>query len=315
LFNPGEIEMLDGPQRVMDWSYNARIQNVWKMIHNRYIYDPRYLNPDDVENPDAGDGIALQADAMTAIDAGVDPRRFFAQLEVRDFTSPHAELGGLMFDMMQRMSAASDPAMGAPTREQKTLGEVQSILASGSQRTGIVAKMLDEMAVKPTVIREIANRQQFTTLEQYYRIGGDMLKQNDVQRALIRRQDLYGNFDYTPITGTMPADPARMAELWRSILDTVARAPQLFLTPMGPTGRVLDVREVFNESIRHSGIKDFDRFWQDTIQPMGPPQVVPDAATAAMQPLGPGPQGIVPPLGPEAAAPPPAPGVGATPAG
>lgn len=308
LFNPGEIEMLDGPQRFLDWGFNSRIQNVFKRLHNRYLFDPRYIDADAIENPEGADGIPLTTEGMQAVDAGIGLDRFYKMLEVADFTGPVSELGSTLFDMMQRMSAASDPSMGAPTREQKTLGEVQSILAAGSQRTGITAKILDEMAVKPTVLREIANRQQFTSIDQWVRLTGTLLQQDGVSRVLVKKQDLYGNFDYRPITGTMPADPARMAELWMSILGQITAAPQFFMAPT-PDGKTLDVREIFNEAVRHAGIKDFARFWK----PMEAPGIVSDATAAGLppapgQPMGP--QGIVPPPGPDTGPPPAVPGTG-----
>ncbi|HWO69602.1 MAG TPA: hypothetical protein VNP94_02455, partial [Actinomycetota bacterium] len=141
-------------------------------------------------------------------------------------------------------------------------------------RLGIVARLLDAQAIRPLAERAVANRQQFTTLEQYVRIAGNLVRElGGLTQFLVRPSDLAGHFDYVPHSGVLPPDPARFAQTWAQLLEGAAKIPQL-LQP-GPDGKVLDVRAVFNEAARALGIKDLATFYT-----AAPPTVLPDEALA-----------------------------------
>jgi hypothetical protein len=306
--NPGMIENLAGLQRVIDWSFNSRRANIMKALNNAGLYLPSLVEEDDILNPGPGLNVRLSMEGERLVKAGlISPDAIFRQFQVSDVTGPHGELMNLAFDFMQRTSAANDPSQGAQTTEKRTLGEVQTMMTASSQRLAITMQMLDTMAISALARRAIANRQQFTSLTQFYRIVGDMARQDGQPvRAPIGANDIQGGFDYVGHSGAMPSDPARDAQTWLMIWQTIVSAPQIFLTPSPADGTIMDPRKVFNEVARRAGVRNIEQFYTQPpmMPPMGlgqlppgfaPPTVLPDAqvqagaASGQMVPLG-GPQ-------------------------
>jgi hypothetical protein len=273
VLNPGMVEEMDGLQRTIDWLYNSRIANIRRAINNSIIWSPSLFEEQDMTHPNPAGAIRLTQKGEELLLAGALPiGGMWQQLLIQDLTGSHAQMSGQLFDMAQRMSAASDPALGQPTDEKRTLGEVQSILASASQRNRIIAQLIDAQAIKPLADRAIANRQQFTSLEQYFRVVGDLAKMEEtrgLERLLLNRSQIQGNFDYVPNSGILPADPARQAELWIRMLEIASGIPAV--SEPGPDGKMLDLRQVFNEAVRAAGIKNVDSFYVQA-----PPQIMPD---------------------------------------
>lgn len=194
--------------------------------------------------------------------------QFIHQLPVQDVTSPHLMAVNEMFQLAQRMSAANDPQMGMPTPDRRTLGEIQTITASSSQRISILAKMIDSMSLGRLAKRAIANRLQMTSIEQWYRIIGDDAKDIDYVKASM--QDLSGNYDYVPLSAIQPPDPIRMSRTWAQILETVSRlVPMLMQGPPPPDGMIPNVNAILKETIRTMGAKNVDDYYT-------PIQVQPD---------------------------------------
>lgn len=269
-FNPGTMERLDGLQRMINWMYNSHIENVMRTMNDRLVVARSLVELVDLINNEPGGIIRLTAEGEKAVLEGrlSSPGQAVSQLLVQDITSGNLRTGGELFEMAQRASGANDPAMGQPLDSKRTLGEVQSILAASNQRLSIKARLIEAGGIAKLARRAISNRQQFTELEQYFKIAGDLAKETGgVERLMINRGQLQGNFDYTAHTTMMPADPARDAAIWSTIYQTAASNPAL-LQP-GPDGKALDVREIFNEMVRRMGVRNIQDFYIDV-------RVVPD---------------------------------------
>jgi hypothetical protein len=234
----------------------------------------------------------------------MDPRNFAMQLNQADTTQKHVEMAQALFDLAMRMSGANDPAMGAPIPEKRTLGEVQSIMAASSQRLAIWARLLDIEALEPFVRRSISNRQQFTSQGQWVRITGDLAKMEEtrgMQRLLVDKFALQGDFDYVGNSGLLPSDPQKQADLYLKALEIAGGLPDV--VQPGFDGRRLSLREVFNEAFRAAGFRNIDQFYEAVPQPGmpgGPPQVMGDQAIAQQVSAGnmvPVEQAMLPPAG------------------
>jgi hypothetical protein len=228
----------------------------------------------DLLNPGPARHVRLSARAEQMLLEGrlTSPQQVVTQLAITDITGQHLRTPNALFDMAQRLAATSDPQMSTPTDDKRTLGEVQQVVASSSARLAVVARLLDSTALRPLARRAVANRQQFTRLEQYYRIAGDMARELGADRMMVQPQDLAGRFDYVAHSGVLPPDPANMAGVWTRLLEATLKAPQL-LAP-GPDGKALDLREVFNETARNAGVRHIEAFYRDV-------RVEQDAALAA----------------------------------
>lgn len=298
VFNPGPMELLDGLQRVINWLYNSRIENVKAILNNRLVVASTLVMLRDVVEMEPGGIIRLTPAGEQAVLEGrlPNPQAALGQLNVTDVTGANIQQADMLFQWAQRTFGASDPDMGQPLESKRTLGEIQSILASGNQRIAIRAQLIEANCIAEAARHAIANRQQFMSIEQFFRITGDLAKETQgIERLIIGRNDIQGNFDYLPHTTMAPMDPAREGQLWGMILEVIAK--NQILTAPGPDGKALDPREVFNEFARKSGARNIGEFYRQLApppgampppgppappgMPVGPPRVVPDAQFAA----------------------------------
>lgn len=263
--NQGMVENLDGLQRFMNWLLNSHVENARKHLNDAMIYAPGLIEEADLLNPGPTRHIRLSKKGEELVLQGrLTLAQVVQQITLVDVTSPHLRTLQVFMDMAQRMSGISDPQMSQTTDDKRTLGEVQQIIASSSQRLAMVARMIDAQAIHPLAKRAVANRQQFTELEQWFRISGDMAKEFDGAKQLqIRPPDLAGDFDYIPHSGIIPPDPERYAQVWIRLLEGAAKLPQV-IQP-GPDGKVLDLREIFNEAARAAGVKDIEHFYVSVV--------------------------------------------------
>lgn len=267
IYNPGMVELLDGTQRFSNWLFNSHVENVRKIINDAIIYDPMLLEESDLLNSGPAKHIRLTTMGSQMLRDGVMPiSSMYSQFIISDITAVNLKITQFVFDLMQRMSASNDPMMGQQTEEKRTLGEVQSIIAAGSQRIGVTARLMDSMCITPLAQRSIANRQQFTSLEQWIRVTGDLAKTALAVngRMLLNQDNLAGEFDYVAIPGTMPADPARHAQVWMQILQTASQTPGLLMSADGM--KKLDLTAIFGQATRAAGIRNLDQFYVDIQQ-------------------------------------------------
>lgn len=280
LYNPGNIENIDGLQRFMNWLLNSHLENIRKHLNDALIYAPSLIEEDDLLNGGPVRHIRLsQRGEELLLSGNLTPEQLVHQLQVADVTRPHLDAFKLMYDMVQLMMATNDPMTGQATKGRTTLGEVNQMLAGSSRRMALTFAIYEVMGFKPMIIRSIANRQQFSTVEQFFRLVGQPLAPS---RLLVSPWALQGNFDYVPRSDILPPDPARTAMVWSQLMLGMGKFPQIFAP--GPDGKMLDVRAIFNEVAKNLGVKNIEQFYtQPQVQPgmpgmPGMPQIMPDQA-------------------------------------
>lgn len=275
--NPGSIELQDGFNRVMNWGFNSHIENIRRFLNNSMIYLPSFVEEADVLNPDAAGhvrGTALLEQMVTEGRMTID--QAIHQMQLTDVTTTWIQNINFMLDMSLRMAGVGDAAQGRVTKDRRTLGEIQEVAAGSSARMALHAALFDVQAIRPLALRWIANRQQFTTAAQYYRITGDLQRLMRAQQLLVKPQDIQGNFDYIPKTGPTPRDPESQYEAWKVVSDTIAGSPVL-QGPRPTDGKMLDMHALFEEGVTRSvGIRNLESYYYDPRAAMNA-QIVPDA--------------------------------------
>lgn len=228
VYNPGSAELADGVQRIIDFNYATYSEHLNKALHNAGLVHEDLVMIEDILYPTPGGHIRVTDEvAQRVLNNQMNLGSAFQQLLWPDATRGHLESAQWIYEFGMRLLAANDPQQGMPTEDKRTLGEVNAIMASSSARVAATAKVLDEQAIAPLVEMLIANLQQYLTMDRYVRVVGDYQKEFGSEIAQIRRDDIWGNYDYVPIDGSSPPDPARQADSVERLLSVVGPIPQL----------------------------------------------------------------------------------------
>lgn len=285
-FVPGVGQQMIGAGDLTNWLVGSHITNARKIVNDQIIYNDDLIDPNDMANPGPAKHIRLTRRGKRMQEMGsMRIQDMYGQLAVTDITKQHLETTQSIFQAFQRMSATPDTMQGMPLPTKRTLGEVQAVSQAATARLGVTAQMLDLGLVKPFAERLVSNRQQFTSMERYYRLAGRLIEQLGAEQISIAPDDLSGEYDYIAHTPTMAPDPARQTAIWGQLLTMLAQAPQL----MNPDseGKVLNPVAVFDEFVRSAGINYLDQFKVSVPQQEGAPlpgQLPPEAQTGASQP-------------------------------
>ncbi len=276
--NPGYAEHVRGLQNYINWMVNADYTYTMKRINNSLMYFPELIDSDDLYSSNIAGHIKGTPEFLQLIMQGrMSWSDAVSQLEMPDSTGHYLEKAMWMMEQMQREFGSSDPMSGMPLPTRRTLGEVNLVTQMASQRIIQVVQLVDEMAIEPAIMRAVADRQQFTSFDKYMRISGDLVHQlGGAERVLVKRYDLYGDFDYIKVDATSPVDPSRTAETVMQFFQVLAQA--------GPEAMAMfNLPMLFGEMARTMGFRHWDRF---LVQPPPPPTVVEDEEVATMSARG-----------------------------
>ena len=228
----------------------SRIDNVSAALNNLIFADPTQVSVPDLIDRNPW-GIVRTMPGSKPGD-GV----FIAQ--VPDVTRGHFNDIAAMSDLKQRVSAASDAQQGMPTADGvRTATEIQRLTQLGSQRLGVLARVMSATTIRPMVRMMTANIQDSLAMSGSIKIDQQNMPSQlsgmmedgyldyDVQK------DLQGDIDYLVIDGTLPVEPTRNAETWMNMLQI-----------MQQTGLNMEYNagQIAEEAIRAMGITDLDRF-------------------------------------------------------
>tara|TARA_X000000950_G_scaffold79750_1_gene100385 strand:- start:3472 stop:4284 length:813 start_codon:yes stop_codon:yes gene_type:complete len=177
---------------------------------------------------------------------------------IPDVTRGHWNDIGALSEIKQRLSAASDAQQGMPSpgSDRTTAYEVQRLTQLGSQRLGVLSRIISAQSIRPLVRMSVENIQDAIALNGSIRMGND--QSNETLEPMIQEgyldysnADLQGDIEYLVVDGTLPIEPSRSPESW---LNAVQVASQSGL------GMELDLKAMTLEAVRSMGISDIDRF-------------------------------------------------------
>ena len=299
-FVPGMGQQLIGLQDTANWLVNSHIVQAKKVINDQIIYNDDLIDSVDMANPGPAKHIRLTKRGKRLQEMGnLKIGDMYGQMLIHDVTKDHLETMQFLWPQAQRMGATPDTIQGMPLPTKRTLGEVEQVNQSATQRLGQAAALLDKMFIAPFARRLVQNRQQFSTLDVVLRLEGRLLQQMSEKtggksQLRIQPDDLQGEYDYIPHTPTMAPDPARQSASWGLMLQTLAQAPQL-MNPDPVTGEAIDPIAVFDEWVRANGIDYLDQF-KKKVAPMpgqaGPGQMPPEQPAVGGQPTPGTPEGM-----------------------
>ena len=228
----------------------SRVDNISAALNNLIFVDPTQVSvPDLIDRNPWG---VVRTLPGTKPGDGV----FIAQIP--DVTRGHINDIAAMSDLKQRVSAASDAQQGMPTADGvRTATEIQRLTQLGSQRLGVLSRIMSATTIRPMVNMMVQNIQDSLAYEGSIRIDEQNMPSsiaplvNDGYIEFDVSKDLQGDIDYLVIDGTLPIEPTRNAETWINMLQI-----------MNQTGLNMEYKAgaIAEEAIRAMGITDLERF-------------------------------------------------------
>ncbi len=228
----------------------SRIDNISAALNNLIFADPTQVSiPDLIDRNPWG---VVRTLPGTKPGDGV----FIAQ--VPDVTRGHFNDIAMMSDLKQRVSAASDAQQGMPTSDGvRTATEIQRLTQLGSQRLGVLSRIMSATTIRPMVRMMVANIQDSLAYS-----GSVRIEDTNTPAALSGliedgyldfdvTKHLQGDIDYLVIDGTLPLEPTRNAETWVNMLQILSQ-----------TGLSMEYNagQMVEEAIRAMGVTDLERF-------------------------------------------------------
>ena len=235
---------------IATWLLRSRVDNVQAALSNLIFVDPTQVAIQDL--------IDRNPHGLVRTMPGNEPGKGVFIAQVPDVTKGHWNDIEAMSTIKQRVSAASDAQQGIPTAEGgvRTATEIQRLTQLGSQRLGVLARIISSTSVRPMVRMMTSNIQDFFGNEGAIRVGDsdnaspvrDMVKDGYIDFKL---SDIQGEIDYLVTDGTLPLEPTRNAETWMNMLQI-----------MNNTGLNMEYSagKIAEEAIRAMGISDLDQF-------------------------------------------------------
>ena len=234
---------------VATWLLRSRIDNVQAALNNLIFADPTQVSiPDLIDRNPWG---------VVRTMPGTNPGDGVFIAQVPDVTSGHWNDIAAMSELKNRTAAASDAQQGMPTPDVRTATEIQRLTQLGSQRLGVMSRVMSATTMRPMVRMMVSNIQDALPFQGSIKVDPyDMPNQlsNMVEDDYIDFQsenDLQGEVDYLVVDGTLPLEPTRNAETWMSMLQI-----------MHQTGLNMEYNagKIAEEAIRAMGISDLDQF-------------------------------------------------------
>ena len=180
----------------------SRIDNISAALNNLIFADPTQVSIPDLIDRNPW-GIVRTLPGSKPGD-GV----FIAQ--VPDVTRGHLNDIASMSELKQRVSAASDAQQGMPTSDGiRTATEIQRLTQLGSQRLGVLSRIMSATTIRPMVRMMVANIQDSLSMEGSIKI--DQQNMPNQLEGMVEdgyldynvTKDLQGDIDYLVIDGTL----------------------------------------------------------------------------------------------------------------
>jgi hypothetical protein len=247
-FSQSLYDLLLPLHEISTWLLRSRIDNVQAALNNLIFVDPTQVSvPDLIDRNPWG---------VVRTMPGAKPGDGVFIAEIPDVTRGHWNDIAAMSDMKQRISAASDAQQGVPTGDVRTATEIQRLTQLGSQRLGVLARMMSATTIRPMVRMMTQNLQDAVVLEGSLRIDTDKMPGGLIEVAKDGYVDfdvsaLQGDIDYLVIDGTLPVEPARNPDTWMNMIQVLSASG---LQMEYKTGKIVE------EAIRAMGVTDVEQF-------------------------------------------------------
>lgn len=250
------LEMLNGMQGLLDWSFNSHVANVRKAIQDMIIYDPFLVNSADLKDPKPGKLIRMRRPAW-----GKGVKDAVQQLQVNDITRNNVNDSALMVQWMQKIAGIDDPMMGAQRQggpDRLTAKEFEGTSRGSFSRLERIARLIGVQAFQDLGTFFAFHTQQMMEQETYIKVAGEwqevLLKEYqgeiDRGRMAVTPFDLLVNYDVIVRDGSVPG--GNFSGQWLQLYNILAGSPEL--------SQGFDMVRIFTHIARNLGAKNVNDF-------------------------------------------------------
>lgn len=268
MLNPGTFEILLPLEDLMNWLFNSHVENVRKALNDMFVADPDRVYLSDLLNPAPMKVIRLRPEFY-----GTDVGTVIKQLPVQDVTAGHMQDVAMIFDLMQRISAALDALMGVPSARRRTATESAGSMQLAANRLKVHAQLMSAVGITEWGKQQAALIQRYMTKNEMVQIVGP--RKSDEYRGFaegtvveVAPEDVLGEWNFPIHDGSMPLDPVRMADTWEKVLTGASRIPEI--------AAQYDLGKIFERGLRTLGIRDVAELKKTGGPPPARAQVMPD---------------------------------------
>jgi len=239
--------ILGSVENTINWLVNTHFYNVRASLNNQFVFDPSRITVKDLQDGLPGKLIRAKPTAY-----GSDLRTAIFQLPVNDITQGHMRDLPEMLGIGERIIGVNDQMLGMlASGGRKTATEVRTSSTFGINRLKTISEYMSSTGFEPLGNMLLQNAQQYYSAEQKLRIVGNLAQYAGEPFIDVSPEQIAGNFGFVPVDGTMPVDRIAQANLWKDMLGTAARVPQL---AMG-----LDWMKLFMWIAQVSGLRNADQ--------------------------------------------------------
>lgn len=269
-YNPGLAETIQELQNIVTFFLNSHIVNVKKIIANRLVGNPNFIDMDDVN--------ANKTFIRTKGNPPGDISRYLQQLTVNDVTKNHVNDIQSLMSLVQVVTGVNENALGQYSSGRRSATEARNVNAGAAARLKMLATLNWTQGIEPLGRMLLANTRQGRTKEVYEQIVGKRaLTAPFEQVVLADPSKIAGGYDFIPYDATLPSDRQNQAMVLQELFTALVSNPDtMVMLQKDPMKLLTHIAELHN-------IKNIDEFSLDPQQPLVSPQaqVVPDEQAAA----------------------------------
>lgn len=246
-FSRSLIEIYSPVQQALDWLVNTHFFNVRQVLNNQFILDPSRVETKDLENGKPGKAIRLKPQAY-----GTDIRTAIMQLPVMDVTKNNFTDIQFMYDLGDRLGVTAQmQGMEAPS-SRRTAQEIRGSQTFATSRLKTIAEYMSCTGWTDLSQMIVQNSQQYYDGNLKLKIVGSLADYAGPEFLNVSPESIVGQYNWSPVDGTMPIDRFAQANLWQQTITAMAGVPQVIAQ--------YDLGKIFGYVAQLNGLKNIDRF-------------------------------------------------------
>lgn len=251
IINFGIAELIGPLQDIMDWLLNSHVTNVRKVIQNRLVVDPRFIEMSDLKERNPIIRLKGNVDGMAITN-------YVHQLQVTDATAGHISDMGVIQGFSQDATGLSENLVGQYASGRRSAREAGNVNANAASRVILPVKGIWQSAILPLGRKMLKNHQQGLDVPQLVAIVG-LPKVMEDPTAVgmflpVDKSMLVGSYDFLVFDDTLPSQRSAMATQLMAVGEALSKSPMLVFA-LG-----YDPKLMLAEWFKLVGIRNADRF-------------------------------------------------------